>query len=47
MENAEEIICFEDIGKEVNVYGGMAEDDFTFSERFVFIKWEAESVCSG
>jgi hypothetical protein len=26
----------DDIGKEVNVYGGMASDDYTFTEQFVF-----------
>ncbi len=36
--DAEELLFgFEDIaGKEVNVYGGMAGDDFTFSEQYVF-----------
>lgn len=36
--DAEELLFgFEDIsGKEVNVYGGMAGDDYTFSEQFVF-----------
>lgn len=36
--DAEELLFgFEDIvGKEVNVYGGMAGDDFTFSDQFVF-----------
>ncbi len=36
--DAEELLhCFEDIlGKQVNVYGGMAGDDMTFKEQFVF-----------
>lgn len=36
--DAEQLLFgFEDIaGKEVNVYGGMAGDDFSFSEQFVF-----------
>lgn len=36
--DAEQLLLgFEDaIGKEVNVYGGMASDDYTFSEQFVF-----------
>ena len=36
--DAEELLFgFEDIaGKDVNVYGGMAGDDFTFSEQYVF-----------
>ena len=36
--DAEQLLLgFEDIaGKEVNVYGGMAGDDYTFSEQFVF-----------
>ena len=36
--DAEELLFgFEDvIGKEVNVFGGMAGDDYTFSEQFVF-----------
>ena len=36
--DAEELLFgFEDVvGKEVNVYGGMAGDDFTFSDQFVF-----------
>lgn len=36
--DAEQLLFgFEDIfGKEVNVYGGMAGDDFTFKEQFVF-----------
>lgn len=36
--DAEELLFgFEDVvGKDVNVYGGMAGDDFTFSDQFVF-----------
>ncbi|MCB2219037.1 MAG: FIST C-terminal domain-containing protein [Bacteroidetes bacterium] len=36
--DAEQLLFgFEDIvGKEVNVYGGMASDDYTFTEQFVF-----------
>jgi len=36
--DAEQLLFgFEDvIGKDVNVYGGMASDDYTFSEQFVF-----------
>jgi hypothetical protein len=36
--DAEQLLLgFEDIaGKEVNVYGGMAGDDYTFSEQFIF-----------
>jgi hypothetical protein len=36
--DAEQVLFgFEDIaGKEVNVYGGMASDDYTFTEQFVF-----------
>ncbi len=36
--DAEQLLFgFEDVvGKEVNVYGGMASDDFTFTEQFVF-----------
>jgi hypothetical protein len=31
------LVGFEDVvGKEVNVYGGMASDDYTFTEQFVF-----------
>jgi hypothetical protein len=37
------LIGFEDVaGKDVNVYGGMASDDYTFSEQFVFSNgWES------
>ena len=43
--DAEELLFgFEDIaGKEVNVYGGMAGDDFTFSEQFVFTNGQESS----
>jgi hypothetical protein len=36
------LIGFEDVaGKDVNVYGGMASDDYTFTEQFVFSNgWE-------
>ena len=36
--DAEQLLLgFEDVvGKEVNVYGGMASDDYTFTEQFVF-----------
>ena len=36
--DAEQLLFgFEDVvGKEVNVYGGMASDDYTFTEQFVF-----------
>jgi len=37
--DAEQLLFgFEDVvGKEVNVYGGMASDDYTFTEQFVFM----------
>lgn len=43
--NAEELLMgFEDvIGKQVNVYGGMAGDDMTFSEQFVFTNGKESS----
>ncbi len=43
--DAEELLFgFEDIiGKDVNVYGGMAGDDYTFSEQFVFTANESSN----
>lgn len=43
--DAEQVLFgFEDIaGKEVNVYGGMASDDYTFSEQFVFTNGKESS----
>ena len=43
--DAEELLFgFEDVvGKDVNVYGSMAGDDFTFSDQFVFINHQSSS----
>lgn len=43
--DAEELLFgFEDVaGKEVNVYGGMAGDDFTFNEQYVFTNGKESS----